>query len=548
MSAENDEFEDVRNVWGAIKENKPEDVFRLAHFCDPSTPNEDGRTALMFAAALGRTACVEHLMRVTGGQHHLRDKSGFTAVHWAVIAGAERGFWSVSRTIPVRDKGEFFLSRAQSQQSCLDLVIDLGHGEVLASMLDGMLNPREVLDLLDISQLGPKPLSILLAMARHGYLERSVELVAKLHHRSRDETGRTPLHVAALLGSSTAVRALLAAGADPRALDSKARLPLHWCAVGFDGSQSVTRSEIARLLIPNCDPYWVDDSGASALMLALESGRSDLANDLLPHSDADLADFSGRDALSYAALSRFQPVDHAIWSKIRGSKHRIGSEMARQAKHDLQGRKFFAAVEEGDLSRMKRMLDAEDSRRAKSVREDGEDCMSTHSDTLPRIPLIHRIGADGHTALMVAARHGRVDCVELLLARGADPLARDLGNRTALMHAVTDARYLAEAGAECVPSLVPVSYLDARDNSNANALVRSLRCSTRRSFDRLVGGSRSDYLPPGELISMGVAANNDWGADAARKLFATTSQRELDASTPLASEKKKTLKDRTDIM
>ena len=502
----------LRALWLAVQEDKPDEVFSLVSKCDSKMPNVDGRTALMYAAVLGRAKCAYHLARADRQAYGLRDKDGRTAMHWAAIGGDCECVHEIVRTLPP-DRVEYLLSKDKSGSSCLDIAISMGHGETLDRILSSVFyRLNEILDAINVSNLGPKPIGILATLGRHGFAVQVGKLVAKLDPKERDELRRTPLHVAASVGSAVAVRALLKAGADPRALDSMGRLPVHACAAG---AINKGLAEVARILIPLCDTYWVDNDGASALMLAVQAKHPDVAMELLPHSEPGLLDFKGRGVdhrtVEYGDMG-FLRIEggEALLRACRLAAEPSLDALSYQAAKDIHGRNFIQAAENGATDKLLRLLDAEDVRRAKAIREDGEDSMDTKSSILNMIPLAYRVDKDGRTALMAAAQHGRADCVKLLLARGADPIARDRWNLTALMHAAHPLMSEAEEAKTCVKLLIPVSHADARANGGANALEMSIRCKDSDFFDMLSNVSRLDYETHESLLLSAVRAGNAW--------------------------------------
>jgi len=79
---------------------------------------------------------------------------------------------------------------------------------------------------------------------------------------ARTELGSTPLHLAAMNPDTSALKALIAAKADPNARDNDGATPLHMAAYG-------SRSEHTRLLLEaGADPLAKTDNGRDAGSMA----------------------------------------------------------------------------------------------------------------------------------------------------------------------------------------------------------------------------------------------------------------------------------------
>lgn len=57
-----DRMKKLELLWRAVEADDPEGVAKVAYGCDHKVPNVDGRTALMYAAYLGHSDCVEKLV------------------------------------------------------------------------------------------------------------------------------------------------------------------------------------------------------------------------------------------------------------------------------------------------------------------------------------------------------------------------------------------------------------------------------------------------------------------------------------------------------
>jgi ankyrin repeat protein len=122
--------------------------------------------------------------------------------------------------------------------------------------------------------------------------------VARLQVDARGGDGFTPLHLAAFFGSAEAVRALLAAGADPDAdADNTFGVrPIHSAAaVG-------ARESVQALLEAGADPNLHQrDGGYTPLHAAAHNGDAELVRLLLAHgADPALTNDEGKDARALA--------------------------------------------------------------------------------------------------------------------------------------------------------------------------------------------------------------------------------------------------------
>lgn len=144
-----------------------------------------------------------------------------------------------------------------------------------------------------------------------GRLEVLAKLLTAEPTRARAVAGDgfTPLHLAAFLGGATAVRTLLAAGADPNAEarnPSRVR-PLHSAAAARD-------AEAVRLLLDaGADPDARQAGGFTALHSAAQHDDVAMAQALVAAgADVGLTAEDGRDA-----LARLPPdADAAAWERL----------------------------------------------------------------------------------------------------------------------------------------------------------------------------------------------------------------------------------------
>lgn len=117
------------------------------------------------------------------------------------------------------------------------------------------------------SRRRPEPSPLIDAVGRRSAEDFVRALAAGHHVDTRDNDGRTALHLAAADGSVAIVRAALAAGADPNAVDRRGWTPLHFAAQNYF-------PEVARLLIAgHADPDLGDENGNTPLSNAVFESR-----------------------------------------------------------------------------------------------------------------------------------------------------------------------------------------------------------------------------------------------------------------------------------
>ena len=340
---------------------------------DPRAAEPSGETALMSCARAGSVDAVARLL--TGGADpHARERvSGQTALMWAAAgnhAAVVRTLVDAGAAIDARSSGEFtpllFAARAGGLETARLLVAagadvhaataaGLGPLLVAAASLDAITGSdyrlvaepsgHEALgiflldhgaDLNQADQFGMTPLHYAVEMAkpalRQALLEHGAnpnrQLTAGLPFRRGDYVGRgayngaTPFWLAARLGDLEAMRALLAAGADPELPSARGVTPL-MVAAGVTQSDSRMVSESRLLdavrmlaLEVGADIHAVDAGGQTAvhgaasvsgdaiITFLVEQGADPMAGDRRGRTPLDVATRTLRPRPRTAALLR----------------------------------------------------------------------------------------------------------------------------------------------------------------------------------------------------------------------------------------------------
>lgn len=268
----------------------------------------------------------------------------------------------------------------------------------------------------------------LLKAAETGDLEAAKALLAQDPYRvSKKAPGKvSPLHRAAALGHAAIVALLLAHGAAPDAKDYGGRTALHAAAErGHLAAAQALAAHGAKLDL-------MDETGETALHKAARAGHADLAELLLakgadPNLKGDCGGAPLHEAaragqletaerlLAHGALANAQSTAHpkrwSPWHEAQKAGHAALAELLAShggADPAAGPISIHRAAEKGHLGRLALLL--------------GQD-----PGLLNSLDFLHR-----RTPLHWAAANAQGPAAELLLARGADPTARDKQGRTPL--------------------------------------------------------------------------------------------------------------------
>ena len=221
---------------------------------------------------------------------------------------------------------------------------------------------------------------------------------------ARDLLGATPLAHAARTGQRAMTELLLAKGAHIDSRDISGATALYLA------TENQRKATVALLLANGADPNIPGRSGVTPLAAAALKGNDRIVEELLSRgADPNVIDAHGQAALTYAAAHGFPEVVRRLLDAGVHINSRYG--------HGLTAL-MWAAGYEADVG----------TRAAESVID------------LLLARCAHLDAADdrGRTALMVAAKLGHVEVVEMLIDRGANPRMRDTDGSTAFDLAAND--------------------------------------------------------------------------------------------------------------
>ena len=244
---------------------------------DPDGTDEEGSTALHYAAWAGHSPCVSLLLEANADVDK-EDFSGATALYWAT----EQGYVEVVQLLLEAGADKDRLTHAS--YSALHVAAWHGRLEILQLLLQAKCD-KDLLDDDGLSALGGA------AMAGH------TEAVQMLLETGFDQSsGVKPLLMAAANGHSDVVKLLLEAGTDKDAAElAKGHTALHGAAFGNQ------RDIVWLLLEARADKDKVTIEGRTPLHIASQYGCEDVVQLLLQaRADKDAADLRGVTALHLA--------------------------------------------------------------------------------------------------------------------------------------------------------------------------------------------------------------------------------------------------------
>uniref|UniRef100_A0A1I8FST4 ANK_REP_REGION domain-containing protein n=1 Tax=Macrostomum lignano TaxID=282301 RepID=A0A1I8FST4_9PLAT len=236
---------------------------------------------------------------------------------------------------------------------------------------------------------------------------------------ARDKQAFTPLHTAAACGNIFAARKLVDLGADVNAATLQGNTPLHVACL--NGNDQLC-SELAGVELEAQNQL-----GQTAIHLAAAGTHSAQCLDWLIHEDANV---------------------NAVCLEGRTPLHMAASLLAAGAVPDSVDASGYTPLSVAAMRGHDLFLDVMMKAGASPDRPVGPSqltplhlaCLSGYFDCVQRLTLaqplaIGRLDAFGRTCLHAAAVGGRVECVEYLLGKGADPNALDSVGRTPLHYA-----------------------------------------------------------------------------------------------------------------
>jgi serine/threonine-protein phosphatase 6 regulatory ankyrin repeat subunit A/serine/threonine-protein phosphatase 6 regulatory ankyrin repeat subunit B len=466
----------------------------LAQGADPNAADENGATALMWAAKGGSLDMVKALVakgadpKKKGAIYTNEKKSSYYGNFLCAAAG--EGHEDIVRygievlRIPVDDKEinpkdgkengwtALMWAAEKGDKEVCELLISKG-ADVNAKDKNG-LTPLHLACWQEAKDSSASVKALLEAGANvkatdkdgwtplHFAAQSHAEVIALLlragadvNAASSEENGRyTPIHVACwsdAKDSSSSVKALLEAGANVKAVDKGGRTALHWAAGnGY--------KDICELLISKgADVNARNNDGFTALRLAIDSGRTNVANYLRSvggkDSDAILSKGASAPALSQNSPPVIIPTETAPGtpSSIVPSQGNSAPALSQGTPPSIIPPKgtWAPALSQGTPPLIEPSQGISAPALSQGTAASKEELFdAAKRGDLNKVQKLLAQGADvnakrndGATPLMMAAYHGRMDVCELLISKGADINSQDEDGKTALMWTASDHRH-----------------------------------------------------------------------------------------------------------
>ena len=283
-------------------------------------------------------------------------------------------------------------------------------------------------------------LTPLLAAARTGDHAAAMALVREAADVDAVEAdGTSALHWAAHFGDVELVRALLDAGAEAKAANRYGMTPLHVAAV--DGDAAI----IEALLAAGADASAALPEGETVLMTAARAGSPDALRLLLEHgAHSEARDrFHGESALIWAAAE-----NHA--DAVRVLVENGADVDGRSALLTLEPRQRRAGQSILPLGSWTPLMYAA-----------RENALAAAEALVASGANLDLVDPDGATALVIAIINAHYELADFLLRAGADPNIVDNEAGMGPLYAAVDMHRLAVGHGRGLP--VPVGLLDAVD-------------------------------------------------------------------------------------
>ncbi|XP_063690869.1 serine/threonine-protein phosphatase 6 regulatory ankyrin repeat subunit B-like isoform X11 [Bolinopsis microptera] len=413
------------------------------------SPNEEGFTWLMRAAASGNMEVCRELYNAGASPNIIEPKTGRTALHFCAEFDQAQSLITLlgcEGDPKIRDKDGRTVAHVAAESEaigCLHVLIEACTLLIMEVADDSGKTPlmlacrhehEQTVKALISKNINPMAKDYNGQTALHWCAKNTNGKCAKILckyridlTKAKDNDSHTPLHLACIAGSEEVVNKLLEFGADTTTMDDEFHTPLHLATVSGNAGC------IVLLAQSGADVNVTDANGAYPLHYAANMSRD---IEKLPE-DAPVPTPSGdkatSDLLFIDPSLRNRPREDA--QKALESLLALLENGASVVVRDSSGAQpLFNAAREGNEAACRLLLDFEADVAAKDnhgrtalhvAAQEGHGDVLTTLLEVQNMACLDAVDDRGRTPLMYAAASGKTKCVELLLEASANPNHKD---------------------------------------------------------------------------------------------------------------------------
>ena len=392
-------------------------------------------TCLTLAAHFGHTETVRYLVGLPEVDLNHQEYRNFTALHFAV-----------------QEKHGDLVQVLIDVGADIETKTDTGRSPLHLASLSGALTTVMMLVKAgaDVRATDSNRDTCLTLAAHFGHTDTVRYLVGlpevDLNHQD-SKNYNTALHVAVERKHGNVVQVLIDAGADIETRNDEGRSPLHLASISGE------LTTMKMLVKAGADVRDTDADGDTCLTLAAYDGHTDTVRYLLCLPEVDL---NHQDSDNYTALHVAVNEKHGDVVQVL-----IGAGADIETRNDKGGSPLHTASISGELTTVKMLVEAGADVRATTAQRDT--CLTLaaylgHTDTvrylvsLPEVDLNHQ-DSGNCTVLHIAVQQEHADVVQVLIDAGADIEAKDDEGHSPLHLAsisgeLTTVKVLVKAGAD----------------------------------------------------------------------------------------------------
>ncbi|TAQ84511.1 hypothetical protein B7494_g7175 [Chlorociboria aeruginascens] len=372
---------------------------------DVNSQDSYGETALQLAAKHGHMSVTQLLIN-KGVDVNIINKNGETALYWA----ARNGHKVIIKLLLLN--GANVLTKDNEGWTALDWAVVGGDDEVVKMLLDSGVDMN--------AENGGRHKALYLAADEGQNLTVQMLLESGADVNAQDWLGSSALDFAVAPGHEKAAQVLLQQGANVKSVDIYGNTALHWASP----YQTLTQ----LLFQYGVDVNAQNDKGQTALCWAAQDGPVAVAELLLEkNADINIQDVYGFTALHRAALRGREAMvrlllENGADPNVKDRDQWTALHVAALKQHDVLVQILLDRVDDGKAIVDWVASQLQDIKRQASLEEVVE--KKAEANTVV-------------TGLRVAIQERQLGRSQLLIDRGADVNAKDIGGWTALILAAT---------------------------------------------------------------------------------------------------------------